>query len=464
MQISRDELVLLGLDKLMNGRERPDPYTKEDLATALDISEKTLNEYFTKLKKEGLIERNQRKFVKDLDTIIKIKPAGMEKVDLLNTMIGRMVLTPEHHNIPSCIKVEVILDRIRDPLEYIFFLSLYTSTADFDLIMFLDAMKISKSDHNIVNIFSEMDLDEEDLGRVPFIVTFSKSSFHGQFEKGLLNEDPSIGMDVNALLIIAESHQKQGRLNEAMYLYEYILSPKNRITQNQWFIARMGLVQTKRKLGDFQNAFKLLEETMNMTGNKTFLAYSRQLKALLFSIMGSFDDSMKLYNSAIRSFHSSGLPLMLSIAYNNRGTLYYRKGDYSRAEEDWKKARKYAKDARSEYCEAAIITNLAELRARDGNFNLAIKYLNRARNINRDTGDFENMAGVEFNLSLIYTMMNDKDKAVDLFAKAMKTAYPLPSPPEKSEWKRTLIEYSREFDCPINEAYVDQLVNPPEEF
>jgi tetratricopeptide (TPR) repeat protein len=463
MQISRDELVLLGLDRLINGRERVDPYTREDLANALDISEKTLNEYLTKLKKAGLIERHQKKFINDLDYTVKITPKGMDRVGMIWHGIDRMVLTPEHHNIPSCIKVNVILERIRDPLELIFFLSLYSSLNEFDLIMFLDTLKISKTDHNIVNIFSEMDLDEEEASRVPFIVTFSKSSFHGGFEKDLLKKDASMGMDVNALLIIAESHMKQGKLKDAHMLYEFILSPRNKITQNQWFIARMGLVQTKRKMGDFQNAFKLLEETMDMTANKTFLAYSRQLKALLFSIMGNFDDSMKLYNRAIRSFHSSGHPLMLSIAYNNRGTLYYRLGDFKNAEEDWNKARKYAKEARSEYCEAAIITNLAELRARDGNFNLAIKYLNRARNINRDTGDFENMAGVEFNLSLIYTMMNEKDKAIDLFGKAMKTAYPLPSPPEKTEWKRTLIQYSHEFNCPINEACIDQLVNTPEE-
>ncbi len=454
MRISRDELVLLGLDRLILRRDRMKPYTKDDISNALDISEKTLNEYLTKLKKAGLIERKQKKFIKDLDTIIKITPLGKERVKLIWETIDRMVLTPEHHNIPTCIKINVILERFRDPLEMLFFLSLYSSMNDFDLIMFLDALKISKTDHNIVNIFSEMEIDEGEAAKVPFIITFSKSSFHGEFDRTKL-EDPSMGRDVNVLLIIAESHQKQGRLSEAVSLYDHILSSGNKITQNQWFIARMGLVQTKRKTGDFQTAFKLLEETMEMTANKTFLAYSRQLMALMYSIMGNFDDSMKLYNSSIRSFHSSGLPLMLSIAYNNRGTLHYRKGDYLNAEEDWKKARKYAKEAKSEYCEAATITNLAELRARDGNFDIAVKYLRRAYNINRTTGDFENMAGVEFNLSLIYAMKKDESSALAYYQRSMQTAYPLPSPPEKEEWKRTLIKYSKEFNCPLNERSLE---------
>jgi tetratricopeptide (TPR) repeat protein len=455
MKVSRDELVLLGLELLIYRRERNDSYTKEDLSNALDISQKTLNEYFTKLKKAGLIERNQKKFIKDLDIIIKLTPDGRKRVKMIEDTVDRMVLTPEHHNIPACIEVKEIIKRLRDPLEILFFLSLYSSMNDFDLIMFLDALKISKTDHNIVRIFSDMELDEGEPAKVPFIVTFSKSTFHGRTEKDLAGDDPSMTEDINAMLIIAESNQKQGKLKDALNLYNHILSPRNRISQNQWFIARMGLVQTKRKMGEFQVAFKLLEETMEMTNNKTFLAYSRQLKALMYSIMGGYDESMKLYNSAIRSFHSSGLPLMLSIAYNNRGTLYYRKIDYPNAEEDWKKARKYAKEAKSEYCEAVILTNLAELRARDGNFNLAIRYLKRAFNIIREIGDYESMAGVEFNLSLVYIMKGDRKKALDSFNQSMKTAFPLPSPPEKEEWKKTLINFSNEFNCQIDECQLD---------
>ncbi len=105
MRISREELVLFGLDKLINHRGNRDPYTREDLANSLDISEKTLNEYLTKLSNAKLIERHQRKFIKELDVIFKITEEGAQRVKMIEESIYRMVLTPEHHNIPSCILV-----------------------------------------------------------------------------------------------------------------------------------------------------------------------------------------------------------------------------------------------------------------------------------------------------------------------------------------------------------------------
>jgi tetratricopeptide (TPR) repeat protein/biotin operon repressor len=451
MRISRDELVLLGLDKLLNRMDTGEPYTKEDLAIALDISKKTLNEYLTKLKKAGLIVRIQRKFVRDLDSTISITEEGKKRISLIWDSIDKMVLTPEHHGIPSCINITSILDRFNDPLEMLFFLSLYSSRKDFDLIMFLDALKISKTESNIVNIFSDMDLDEGEISRIPFIVTFSKTSFHGHFEREILERDGWSEKDVNALLVIAESNQKQGRLNDALALYDFILSDRNRISQNQWFIARMGLVHTYRKKGEFETAIRLLDETDQNTDNKTYLAYSKQVKALILTIQGDFQEAKTLFKSSIRSFKTFGLPLMLSICYNNRGTLYYREGDFKNAGEDWKKARRYATEAKSEYCESAILANLADIQAMNGNFSLSLKYLDRAQSIIEGIGDYENLGAVEFNRSLIYAMMKNKKMAVKHFKSSLEIAYPLPSSLEREEWKNTLLNYSEKYQCSIEE-------------
>jgi len=48
------------------------------------------------------------------------------------------------------------------------------------------------------------EIDKGEIAKVPFIITFSKSSFHGEFDRAKL-EDPSMGRDVNVLLVIAES-------------------------------------------------------------------------------------------------------------------------------------------------------------------------------------------------------------------------------------------------------------------
>jgi tetratricopeptide (TPR) repeat protein len=444
MRISRDELILIGLDLLLSESEKGISYNKEDLSVALDITEKTLNDYLTKLKKAGLVERNQKKFIKDLDSTVSITENGKERLEVLWESVNRLVLTPEHHNIPSIVKVKLILDRLRDPLEKVFFLSIYSANKDFDLFMFLDALKISKADSNIINIFSEMDLEEEEISRIPFIVTFSKTSFHGGFDQELLQKDGWGERDPNAILVIAEADQKQGRLNDAKAYYDYLLSQHFKLTQNQWFLARMGLVHTYRKMGETQTALKFLDETMEITDNKTYLAYGKQLKALMFSLLGKFEDSLKLYNSAIRSFHSYGLPLMLSITYNNRGTLYYRMEDYDNAIDDWKKARRYATEAKSEYCEAAILSNLADMSGRNDEFDLAMKYLKRGEKISKNTGDLEMLSMIYFNFSLVYIMMNDLEKAVNMYKISDEVGFPLPSPLEKQERRNYIIQYSKE--------------------
>ncbi len=310
----------------------------------------------------------------------------------------------------------------------LFFLSLYASKKDFDLIMFLDTLKISRADSNIVNIFSDMELDEGEVSRIPFIITFSKTSFHGDFEKEILKRDGWSERDVSALLIIAESEQKQGKLNDALTLYQYILSGKTKTTQNQWFIARMGLVHTYRKMGDFEKAIEILDETETNTDNKTFLAFSKQVRALILMLQGDYTEAMKLFNFAIRSFKTFGLPLMLAICYNNRGTLYYRMDDFENAGEDWKKGRRCATEAKSEYCEAALIGNLADIYARQGKFDLALKYLKRGEKISEKIMDLEMLSTHYFNFSLVYLMMKDLDNALKFYKRSLEIAFPLPSP------------------------------------
>ncbi len=441
MRVSRDELVLLGLDLILEEKELGGRYTKDDLSLALDIKLKSLNDYVTRLKKAGLINTVQKKFVKDIATLITFSEKGKDRVGILWESVDRFVLTPEHHNIPSIIKVRTILDRLRDPLEKLFFLSVYSANTKFDLMTFLDVLKISISDSNIVNIFSEMDIEKEKPSHVPFIISFSKTSFHGGFNQKLLHKDAWSEKDPNIILVIAEAERRQGKLKDAKAYYEFLLSPNIKLTQNQWFLTRMGMVQTLSKMGETQKSLKLLDDTMAATNNKTFLAYCKQMKAIVFSILGKFDDSLKLYMSAIRSFHSYGLPLMLAIAYNNRGTLYYRMGDYENAEEDWKKARRFAKEARSEYCEAMIIMNLADISGLKGQFDLAFNYLNKSMKILEKFRDLGGVAMTYYNISLVFLIMKDLDKALENYRISMTIAEPLPSLLTKNEMRLNFIKY-----------------------
>lgn len=444
MKISRKDLVLVGLDLLLDKDGFAVSYTKDDLALALDIEPSTLGDYLTALKKSEFIEKSNRKYVKDLNDVVTLTEKGKEQIEIIREGIELLVMTPEHHNIPSIIKVSLILDRLKDPLEKLFFLSVYLANREFDLFMFLEAIRVSRADSNIINLFSDMEVEEKRPSRIPFIVTFSKTSFHGGLNEDIMNKDGWTEKDPNNILVIAEVDQKQGRLNDAMTYYDLLLSPGYKLTQNQWFLAKMGKVHTYRKMGDTKKALKILEDTTEITENRMFNAYCKQVKALIFSMLGQFDDSLKLYNSSIRSFHSYGLPLMLSIAYNNRGTLYYRMEDYENALDDWKKARRFASEAKSEYCESAIVGNLADIFARKGDFKKALSYLNKAEKNAKNMGDLEMTSSIFYNYALVYVLMKDINRAVDAFKVSETVAFPLPSPLEKAEYRRCIISIAKE--------------------
>jgi len=451
MWMAKEELVLIGINFLLHEKEKGHTYTKSDLSQALDITPKTLNDYLKILRDVGLLETKQRKFIKDLDVLVKITDKGRERVELILRKIENLILTPENHNIPNIVMVKAILDLITDPLEKIFFLNVFSSNKDFDLFLFLDVLGISRADSNIVNIFSGPGEGTSLQQGLPFIVTFSKTSFHGGLKgttsklEGWSEKDPA------ALLIISESCQKQGRLKEAKAYYEFLLSPSTKLTQNHWFIARIGLVQTLRKSGDMEKALELLEETMGMTDNKTFIAYAKQIKAMLYSMEGKFNESMVLYNSSIRSFHFQGFPLMLSIAYNNRGTLFYRMGLLDHALDDWNKALRYAKEAGSEYCEAGILSNLADMYGRRKEFDRALNYLDRGEKITIEAGDMEMCSSIHFNFALVYIMMGDMELALEHYRKSLEVAHPLPPPIEREERKKFMLDYAREFNLPLME-------------
>jgi len=158
MKILRDELVLIGLDLILTSDKKHPRYTREDLGQTLDISVKTLNSYLTELKNLEFIQVKHKKFVDDIGSIVDITSSGRERLDSLWKIINSSKLTPEYHNIPTVVNMNVILDRMRDPLEKLFFLSVYYHNKEFDLMAFLSILKITLSDSTLVNVFDEISL------------------------------------------------------------------------------------------------------------------------------------------------------------------------------------------------------------------------------------------------------------------------------------------------------------------
>lgn len=444
MKIDRESQVIYGVHLLLDVDDRSRGHDRQELSSALGLTNSTLDLYLAKLSKRDLINRKKSRYQKEIRQTIKLTEDGVKEIEKVESDINKLLLTNDRHNIPNCINVSDILGRIPDPLEKIFFLAVYNKYKSFDLPMFLETLRISKQDVNIINLFPGSEGSYSDTGRTPLIESIFKTCFYGDIDKDLLDTDVWGERDIDAFLIAAEARIKQGKLNDAETIYSYILSPKLDITQNQWFIARIGMVNIIRRQSKFDEALQHLDEIHEMVDDSVYHAFIKETKGLIYAITYQNEKAMEMFRSSIASFTTHGLPLMLSIAYNNRGTCYYRKDDLENAEKDWIKARRFAKKAQSAYCEAAILCNLSDTTSMKGKIDLAEKYLKKAFKIYKENNDYEGMASVYYNFALLYLENKQLDDAVSNFTKSLTVAEPLPSEKERGEWKRTFVQRGKD--------------------
>lgn len=453
MGVAKESLILYSLDLLLKNGTESKKYSRDQLAVSLDISEKTLDLYLSRLKKDGFIERIKKHHPTGLDQIVRITPEGKKELEKIKDEVGRELITPERHNSPTIVPVPTILERIRDPLERIFFLSLYTRSKSFDLPTYIETMKEVKSDYHTVRVLAE--IDNRDQEEIPLIDTFFKTRYFNQLDRGKIEDGYFDRTDPNNLLMVAEASCKQGRFTDARTIYEYLLSDRIKLNQNQWFIAKTGLALLTSKEGDVDEAIFMLDDIIERTENKIYHSYAKQLKARIYSNVGEYERAMSLYNAAVNSFRTLGIPIMCAIVHNNRGVLHFRMGIYQKAEEDWVRAKKFASEAGCEHLKGPIYGNLGDLESMKGNMEKSEKYLKESMKIFNEIGDYEGRSYAEFNFSLYYLTKKDLKKALEYFKRSEEIAYPFPSPPERREKRKYFKE--RALEAGFEDPWIEEL-------
>lgn len=457
MSIERKELVLYSIS-MINRAETDIDYSKNHLASAMDISTKTLDQYLKELDRAGFLSRKHSKYHRDLDYLVSLTPLGYEELKQLNDEIDRMTLTPERHNVPTCIPMKQILNRTRDPMEQIFLLSLFTKTKSFDLMMFLSALRITKSDSDLMKVFSEMGSEEgSGSGGLNIADGIFKTYYFTDFNEDKLLSAGKGKKDIDSLLILGNAYQRQGRNNDARMIFDHILSEKMRPDQNQWFLANYGISRVLRSQGKHDNSIEHLEMMMQMTDNTVFHAICKERIAMTLSEMGRNDEVDPLYKSVLHSFNSFGIPILSATALNNRGILRMRQDRTDLAENDWNRALKYARESKSEITMASVQLNLSDIELRKGNMERSMEKMKYSKRVFEGRYDLEGVACVEFNLALYYCFKGDREKVLEHFRRSEEIAYPAPSPLEKQE-RRNIVKEMAEKNG------MEDLVLPPPPF
>lgn len=441
ISMDRKELVLYSIS-IMNDSENKGEYYDNHLASALDITTNSLNRYMKQLDDEGFLNRRRSKYHRTLDDTVSITPLGLNELEQLNETLKKMTLTPERHNVPSCIPIHHLLKRTKDPMERIFLLSLITRTKSFDLMMFLSALRIAKNNNSLINIFSDMKSGEKgnEKGNYNIAEGIFKTYLYTEFNEDRLLSSQNADSDIDSLLILGNAYQRQGRNNDAKMIFDLILSEKMHPNQNQWFIANYGIARILRSKGKPEDSIDHLYTIMEMTDNRIFHALCKERIAMTLSEMGKNDRASVIYKSVLNSFGSFGMPVLSAMALNNRGILHNRNDRLDLAEDDWTRAMRYAKQAKNEMAMACVQLNLSNVDLRKGKVSESKLKMDFSNRIFSKRQDLEGIACVEFNLALLYCCKKEWEKVIEHFKRSEEVAFPAPSPLEKEERRRLVME------------------------
>lgn len=443
MKVKNEDLILYLIHLIKNSDTKVKTLNKEDISRALCIKLSSVNVYLSKLSTSGLIEREKKHFIEDIISTISITDRGNTRVQALLAEIDNIYFTPERHMIPGCVSYENVSQKMKDPLDRAFLLSLYYKKHSFDIVEYLSSLNIIHDDSKVTNFFMTLDGKKDES---PFICDIYNMSLYGDTKYS----DIKLGSDlkpqeINGLLIKAETLLKQGKLSDARMLYEMLESPNINVSQNQWFLIKLGLANVYRKSEDLDKAMQIIDDLDQQTDIKVYLSYAKQLKALELGFRGKYDESMKYFTSAIRSFHNFGFPLLLNNVYGNRGVIYFINKKYELAEKDWKTAKKYAIKGKSKYAEAKCIVNLADVELLRGNFEATEKYLKEGDEIFMMLEDFEGVALIDYNWGFYYLATGDKKKAIEKFHQFLKRAEPLAGPYMEGFYRKEFLDRGKKY-------------------
>ncbi|MGA1822357.1 MAG: tetratricopeptide repeat protein [Thermoplasmatota archaeon] len=445
MGILKDELILYSIS-LLEDDDRPSiKVDKSTFSSVLNIAESTLNVYLSHLRRSGDIERIKKKHSRDIRETVRITHAGKKRTDIILQKIDREMFTPERHNLPTCISVTTVLDRINDPLEKIFSLSLYNMSKRFDFNLLIQTMRTAKVDSSVVNVISNI-TEKTKENRENLMETFFRCSYIGNVFTDKIDDVEVDRDDPDMMLLMAEAACKQCRVEESKSLYEYILSPKMHLSDTQWFIASCGLALVTSKMGDIEGSIEMFEDIRNRTDNSVLKAYTRERTARILTTTGDYEGAEELFRSCIASYRSFGIPILQAMGHNNYGILLFCRGDLERAEKEWISARKHARESGSRYLEGPALGNLASIEREKGNLDECEKLLSRYKDCFKNVYDIEGESYLNFNYSLLYLARGDREKALEYFHRFSTIAYPSPSPLEREIMLNVFLENAEKND------------------
>jgi tetratricopeptide (TPR) repeat protein/predicted transcriptional regulator len=453
MTITKPDLLLYLIHQNDIDSKRNNKVSIEQVSRSLNVQPPTIKVYLSNLDHQDLINRKKKRYVEFFLDTIQITNKGKNLVeDTIVDELEKIHFTPERHFIDSCIPYSELSKMISNPLDRVFLLTMYKKKYKFDLYSFVSNIKSVKDDSKVEKIIND---DGKSKKNENFLSAFYNVSLYGKdVHERLKNPGYLDDFNTDTLIIQAESYLKKGDFDKSEKLYSSLLTIDRKLTQNQWFLVNIGLINVLRKKEQHEEALEMMDRLERDTKDKRFRCYIKQMRALELGLRGKHDESISQFNSAINSSYKIGSHLLTDICLANRGVIHFIRKDHDKAEKDWRAAIEFARKAKSRYSEGKNLGNLADIEILKGNHDTAWKYLDESETIFFDLEDHEGISMIAFNKGLYYLSMKKLDQAIQEFERFRTIAQPLPGPHMLNLLKNAFINRAKENGFDDIETYL----------
>ncbi|MFD2907684.1 response regulator [Flavobacterium ardleyense] len=152
-------------------------------------------------------------------------------------------------------------------------------------------------------------------------------------------------------------------------------------------------------------------------------AKAYNLIGLNFDEFAEYSKSIEYYDKGIVAALKTDNDTIKCWLYNNLANVYcYRKIDFKKGIENYKKGVIYAKRLKDQYEITFSTLNIGSAYFTVGDYDTGIKYVNQVRDYIENDDDIESKISLNSNLALYYNHLNDYEKAEEHYLKALSYA------------------------------------------
>jgi len=176
------------------------------------------------------------------------------------------------------------------------------------------------------------------------------------------------------------------------------------------------LKNTPEKSLEYIKEARLLSDKLNYIKGK---AKSLLLRGDALIKLSKFEEAQKDLQKSITIYEALNNRIGISKCYSSFGTSYFFQGDYTLAEDYYKKAHEINKKLNNDVMLASSLNQVGMIHAVKGDFYTALEYFNKALNLEKVLQNKYQISKISNNIGVIYLRRSNYPKAIEYFTKSV---------------------------------------------